>query len=108
MPVPPAYTPPKPPIWATYIEDRKPPFKTHGDRGKAISAVKYVFSEGVRGGIIYRLVNEEWQEWLTVIPGTPKNDIKLPPTITCSKCQQGEVIDKTDYLCPSCRKAAHA
>lgn len=106
MPVPPAYKPPTPPVWATYIEDRMPQFKTHNNRGQALNAVQYVFSQGVRGGIIYRLVNEAWQEWLDVPKGMKKKDVQLPPDITCGKCKQGEVIDKEDYLCPSCRKAA--
>jgi hypothetical protein len=45
--------------WATYIRDRRPPFKVHSTKAHAYAAVNLVDSwgrsVGKRGGIVYRL-----------------------------------------------------
>jgi hypothetical protein len=68
---PPDYRPPKAPEWATYIEDRRPQFKVHNGRGQALNAVRLVLAKGMRGGIVYRLIDGTWAEYDRVTPGAP-------------------------------------
>lgn len=73
---PPAFEPPKVQPWATYIHDRRPPFKVHAERSRAFAAVNLVDNwDGTRGrditkrgGVVYMLcgVPPTWTEYETV------------------------------------------
>ena len=64
---PPVYKPEEPPCWATYCYIRRPQFKVHSNRGHALNAVGMSVDGKrhyhARGGIIYQLVDNKWEEW---------------------------------------------
>jgi hypothetical protein len=59
-------------LWATYIHDRRPPFKTHGSRQAAENAVNLTDNWGgemepvKRGGSIFMLKKGAWQPFKNV------------------------------------------
>lgn len=51
------YGPPTAPVWATYVPDRSPRFKTYTNRGHALNAFQYV-----KSAVLYRREDDQWVE----------------------------------------------
>lgn len=96
---PPPYKPKPNPMWATYIYDRTPRWKVHNDRGKAHNAVYYKLYSGPRGGVIYKLVDNEWTEDERVEGTGGARGAAVPGE--CAEC--GRQVWEEDYLCARCR-----
>lgn len=71
-------SPPPPPKWATYIQDRRPQFKMHSQRGHVRSAVGGGGYRGgsVRGGRVYEWDSqaESWTLLHDIPEGTRKSE----------------------------------
>jgi hypothetical protein len=79
----------KRPEWATYIQDRRPHFKTHSDRGKALQAASY-YSRPTQ---IFRY-NFEDEKWIEVFNGVvPKYGRGERPQ-TCERCGGSTIREK--------------
>jgi hypothetical protein len=92
------YPPPyKPVMYATYISSRIPKWKIHTAKGHATNAIQY---DKKAGGVMYELVDGEWQEFRR-IEGLGTQNAARPRT--CPECEQTRFFDPEDYLCLTCR-----
>src|SRR4051794_8843876 len=65
-------------VYATYIPDRSPAFKTHWNLGQAKNAITYM--QRPAGAIMYRLVDDQWVECFKMNP----DDYHIPEH--CTNC----------------------
>lgn len=63
--------------WATYVPTRDyPEWKLHKGKGQARGALAVpLWLGGVRGGLIFNLVDGEWKLIERVEPGTPADEV---------------------------------
>jgi hypothetical protein len=65
---------PEAPIWATYVPERRPKFKSHTQRSHALGAFQYR-----RNVILYKFIDSEWVEVYRIENG--HDDV-----MSCDRC----------------------
>lgn len=81
---------PKQPEWATYIDDRRPKFKMHSNRGKALNAASYA-SRQVQ---IFRWDFED-SKWIEVFNGKVTGSwARGTSKDTCDRCGNSTIKEQ--------------
>jgi hypothetical protein len=90
---------PEVPRWATYIENRQPPFKIHKTRSHAVLALGHNPYDGrkTRAGTLYEAVDGEWVV-REQTHGEPRREHRLFAEAERKKCQRSHSWTKNRLL----------